>query len=273
MQTLDRPGMQMPLLGFGTFQLQGSTACHMVEAALEIGYTHIDTAQNYGNEAEVGAAVAAAGVPRERLFITTKVWIDRFRDWELQLSVDESLKRLHMDYVDLLLLHWPNPRVPLAETVAALNAVHRQGLARAIGVSNFTIALMQEAAALSEAPLAMNQVEYHPYLDQSRVIAAAERLGLGITAYAPLARGRIIGDPVLREIGAHYGKNAAQVALRWLVQQGVAAIPRSARIEHARTDFAIFDFKLSAGEMARIHALARPGGRLVAPTHLAPEWD
>lgn len=274
MHTVNANGASIPALGFGTWELAGSTAQRMVEAALAIGYRHLDTAQIYGNEAEVGAGFHASGLPRDSVFVTTKVWPDRFRAGELQRSVEESLKKLRLDAVDLLLLHWPNPEVPLAETIAALNEVAERGWSRHIGISNFTTAMIEEAVRLSARPLATNQVEYHPYLGQRKVYAACRRHGLALTAYCPLARGRVFQDPRLRNIAERHGKTAGQVALRWLVQQeGVIAIPRSSRPEHARANFALFDFALSEGEMAEIAALAEPGGRLVDVAGLSPRWD
>ena len=266
--------VRIPALGFGTFQLDEPVAERMVKTALDLGYRHIDTAQVYRNEAAVGRGIAASGVAREEIFLTTKVWIDRFRDGDLQQSVDESLRRLQTDYVDLLLLHWPNPQVPLAETIAALNAVQETGKARLIGISNFTCALIDEAARHSRIPLATNQVEYHPYLDQSAVLDRLHQHHMTLTAYSPLAQGKLLNDPVLTEIGNRYGKNAGQVALRWLIQQpGVLAIPRSSQTNHAQSNFEIFDFALTTEELQAIHRLARPDGRVINPQGLAPDWD
>lgn len=274
MHTVNANGASIPALGFGTWELTGSTAQRMVEAALAIGYRHLDTAQIYGNEAEVGAGLRASGLSRDSVFVTTKIWPDRFRAGELQRSVAESLEKLRLDAVDLLLLHWPNPEVPLAETIAALNEAAARGWARHIGISNFTTAMIEEAVRLSARPLATNQVEYHPYLGQRKVYDTCRRHGLALTAYCPLARGRVFQDPILRNIAERHGKTAGQVALRWLVQQeGVIAIPRSSRPEHARANFALFDFALSEGEMAEIAALAEPGGRLVDVAGLSPRWD
>ena len=230
----------------------------------QIGYRHIDTAQMYGNEAEVGAAVASSGVPRDEIWLTTKIWPDHFRDGALQRAAETSVRRLGTA-PDLLLLHWPNPSVPLAETVRALNDAKRRGLARHIGISNFTVALIQEALARSEEPLIADQVEYQPYLSQAAVLEELRANGMALIAYTPLAHGRVFADPTLARIGARHGKSPGQVTLRWLIQQdGVAAIPRSSREAHAEANLAIFDFALSAAEMAEISALAhaaRPSGR------------
>ncbi|MFC5473389.1 aldo/keto reductase [Paraherbaspirillum soli] len=264
----------IPALGLGTFLMPGDDVLRMVPHALEIGYRHIDTAQIYGNEAEVGAAIDASGVARPDIFLTTKVWVDRYRSEDLLRSVEESLRKLRTDYVDLLLLHWPNPAVPLAETVAALNQVQSAGMARHIGVSNFTTALMAEAVSLSEQPLVTNQVEYHPYLDQRKIIDAGRQANMTLTAYFSLAKGSVIGDPVLRQIGQRHGKDEAQVALRWLIQQpDVVALTKTVREARALSNFNIFDFELSPAEMTAIHQLARRDGRLVSPEGLAPEWD
>ncbi len=242
--------------------------------ALDLGYRHLDTAQIYANEAEVGRALAESGVAREAVFLTTKVWIDRFTSDRLAPSVDESLRRLRTDYVDLLLLHWPNPDVPLAETIRALNQVQQAGKTRHIGVSNFPTKLLREALALTDVPLVTNQVEYHPYLSQRAVLAVLREAGMCLTAYSPLAQGRLLDDPVLRTLGARYGKTPAQVALRWLLQQDdVVAIPKAARPEHAAANIDVFDFTLTDEEMRQIHGLARPDGRVVDPPGLAPAWD
>jgi diketogulonate reductase-like aldo/keto reductase len=274
MHTVRAGDVDMPALGFGTWQLRGRQAQEMVEAALEIGYRHIDTAFIYRNEAEVGAGLRAAAAPRDEVFLTTKIWRDSFSDGALQRAAEASLKRLGVEHVDLLLLHWPVSGVPLAETMAALNEVRRRGLTRAIGVSNFPSALIEQAAGLSEAPLATDQVEYHPRLSQRSVLDTCRRHGMALTAYSPLAQGTILKDPVLAGIGAVHGKSVGQVALRWLVQQdGVAAIPKSASRDRARENFEIFDFALSDQEMARVHALARPGGRTIDELEPAFSWD
>ena len=267
-------GADIPALGFGTWELRGATAQRLVEAALAIGYRHLDTAQMYGNEAEVGAGLRASGLPRDQVFVTTKVWPDRFRAGDFERSVEESLRRLRLDAVDLLLLHWPSREVPLAETMEALGRVHAAGKARHIGISNFTAAMIDEAVALSTAPLATDQVEYHPMLSQRAVLRGCRRHGMALTAYCPLARGRVFGDPILKRIAEAHGRGAGQVALRWLVQQeGVVAIPRSSSEEHARSNFAIFDFALGEAEMAEITAIGAPAGRVVNVAGVAPAWD
>jgi 2,5-diketo-D-gluconate reductase B len=262
----------IPILGLGTWDVRGKTCARAVEQALRLGYRHIDTAQAYENEREVGEGVRASGLPREQVFITTKVWWTHFSSGELEHSVAESLARLRMPHVDLLLLHWPNSSVPLGETMAALAKVKREGLTRHIGVSNFTVALVEEASRVTSEPIVNNQFELHPYLDQSKLIAACRRHGISVTAYSPLARGRIKDDATLAAIARAHGKSAAQVCLRWLVQQGIIVIPRTSKVERLTENFEIFDFELTAAEMAAVGRLARPGGRTVAPSW-APDWD
>ncbi len=270
---VEASGVRIPALGLGTFRLEGAVARRMVTYALEIGYRHIDTAQMYGNEAEVGQAIAASTVPRGEIWLTTKIWPDHFRDGELQRAAEESVRRLKTE-PDLLLLHWPNPKVPLAETIRALNDARRRGLARHIGISNSPAALIRESVAASEAPLLVDQVEYHPYLSQRAVLAELRAQGMALTAYSPIAQGKVFSDPVLQRIGEQHGKTPGQVTLRWLLQQdGVSAIPRSSREAHAKANFEIFDFSLSDAEMAEISGLARPGGRIISPGGMAPAWD
>jgi diketogulonate reductase-like aldo/keto reductase len=263
----------MPALGFGTWQLENGTAVPLVEKALEVGYRHIDTAQIYGNERDVGAGIKNSGVKRDEIFLTTKVWIDQFADGDLQRSAEKSLSSLGLDHVDLLLLHWPKPDVPLAETLKALNEVRARGLTRAIGLSNFPSTLLEEASKLSEAPIATDQVEYHPYLSLKTLKAKADALGTSITAWSPLAQGKIADDPVLVAIGAAHGKTPGQVTLRWIIQQGVIAIPRTKNPARIEENFDILDFNLSDDEMTRIHALARPDGRLGDWLDKQYAWD
>lgn len=274
MKTVTANGARIPALGFGTYELTGAACTRMVEAAFALGYRHVDTASIYANEDAVGIAMAGSGVPRETVFLTTKVWPDSFRHGDFERSVSASLKRLRTDHVDLLLLHWPNAKVPLVETVAELNRVCQQGMAKHIGLSNFPTTLMEEAVRLSDRPLAMNQVEYHPFLDQTRVLEACRKQGMALTAYSPLAHGHVLQHPLLRKIGGAHGKNAIQIGLRWLIQQdGVVTIPRSSSEQHAASNLAIFDFELSSEEMAQISALTRANNRFCSPPELAPEWD
>lgn len=274
MYVVNANGANIPALGFGTFRMPEDDVRRVLPEALKLGFRHVDTAQIYQNEAAVGEVLASSGVPRADLFVTTKVWVDRYRHADFLASVDESLQKLKTDHVDLLLLHWPKSDVPLAERIGALNEVRKAGKARNIGISNFNVALTEEAVKLSDTPLATNQVEYHPYLDQTKVIAAARKNGLSITAYYLMANGAVPNDPVLKDIGAHHGKTAAQVALRWAVQQSdVIALSKTATDSRLKENFDIFDFALTPKEMQEIHALAKPDGRIVSPGHLAPEWD
>jgi 2,5-diketo-D-gluconate reductase B len=272
MQVVEANGARIPIIGLGSWELRGRTCARMVEQALRLGYRHVDTAQMYDNEREVGEGLRASGVPREEVFVTTKVWPSNFAPRDLERSAKDSLKALRLSEVDLLLLHWPNPSVPLADTLGALCKVKRQGLARHIGISNFTVALVEQAVGLAGAPLVTNQIEYHPYLDQTKVIAACGRHGMAVTAYSPIARGRTSGDKLLARIGKAHGKSEAQISLRWLVQQGVVVIPRTSKIERLKENFAIFDFELTQAEMTEIAALAHPRGRL-ADASLVSGWD
>ncbi|MFS8035633.1 aldo/keto reductase [Xanthobacter sp. AM11] len=274
MHTVTANGASLPALGFGTFRVSAADTLRMVPHALKLGFRHIDTAQIYGNEAEVGEGIAASGIPRAEVFLTTKVWVANYPRAAFLASVDESLKKLRTDHVDLLLLHWPSTAVPLAEQIGALNEVRAAGKVRHIGVSNFTTALMAEAVRLSAAPLVTNQIEVHPFIDQSKVMAAARAAGLCVTAYYAMADGRVFTDGTLAAIAAGHGRSVAQVVLRWLVQQpGVVALSKTVSEARAAENLAIFDFALSDGEMAAISALAVPDGRLVSPQGLAPEWD
>jgi diketogulonate reductase-like aldo/keto reductase len=274
MHKVQANGAVIPALGFGTWELRGAHAQEMVEQALAIGYRHIDTAQMYGNETEVGAAIRTSGLPRDDIFLTTKVWPDRFKRGDFERSVEESLARLKVACVDLLLLHWPSSTVPLAETIPALDAVRERGLARHVGVSNFTLALLEETLKIARSPIVTNQVEYHPFLSQAPLLGMLRPRGISMTAYCPLARGRVFSDPTLRRIAESHGKGPGQIALRWLVQQeGVIAIPRSSKLEHIQANRAIFDFTLSVEEMATIDALSQQRGRIVNVTGLAPHWD
>ena len=272
MQIIEANGARIPAIGLGTMTLRENICVDTVSAALRAGYRHLDTAQMYGNEREVGEGMRASGVPREEVFVTTKVWHNRLAAGGLERSVDESLTRLNLPHVDLLLIHWPNAAIPLKDTLAALAKVKRARLTRHIGAANFTVALIEEAVRLAEEPLVTNQIEVHPFIDQSKVMAACRRHGISITAYCPIARGKVPGNPVLERIGKAHGKSAGQVALRWLVQQGVIPIPRTGKVERLKENLAVFDFTLSDAEMAEIGALKRPDSRVVNPAH-APKWD
>ena len=272
MQYVEASGAKIPAIGLGTWELRGRACARIVEQALRLGYRHIDTAQIYENEREVGEGVRASGVKRGEVFVTTKVWTNHFAPHDLERSAKESLVKLRMSEVDLLLLHWPNPQVPLAETLGALAHAKQMGLARHIGVSNFTVALLAQAVAICPEPLVCDQVEYHPYIDQTKVRQACAQHHIGLVAYSPIAKGAIKKDQTLKRIGWAHRKSPAQVCLRWLVQQNVSAIPRTSRIERLSENLDIFDFTLSDDEMADIFALASASGRLT-DFSFAPKWD
>ncbi len=276
MNVVEANGARIPAIGLGTMTLKGGVCVEAVKAALRLGYRHIDTAERYGNETEVGEGLAqglaAAGLARADIFVTTKVYHDRLATADFQRSFDESLQKLKLPWVDLLLIHWPNPKVPLAETLGVLCKAKRDGRARHVGVANFTTALLQDAVKLASEPLVTNQIEVHPFLDQGKVLAACRRYGLAVTAYCPLARGKVPGNEVLERIGKAHGKSSSQISLRCLVQQGIIPIPRTANPGHLAANLAVFDFKLSDAEMAEIGKLKRPDSRVVDPPH-APKWD
>jgi diketogulonate reductase-like aldo/keto reductase len=266
-------GAAIPALGLGTFRSEGDVCVKAVSTAIQVGYRHIDTARMYGNESEVGEGIRAAGVPRNQLFVTTKVWFEDIAEGNLQRSAEASLKRLGLDAVDLLLIHWPNRSVPLESSIRGLCDAKRRGLARHIGVSNHPVALLDKAVALATEPLVANQCEYHPTLDQSKIIAACRRHGMAFTSYTPLGKGRDTEDPVVTEIARRHGRAPSQIVLRWHVQQpGVVAIPKSSDPGRIAENFGIWDFNLSDDEMARISGMARPDARVVNPA-FAPDWD
>jgi len=263
---------KIPALGFGTWQLTGSQCESAVAYALELGYRHIDTAQAYGNERQVGRAIKQSAIKRDAIFLTTKIAPDNLAAKDMTRSLASSLEALGTDHVDLLLIHWPSATVKMDETLQAMNEAKGRGQVKHIGVSNFTVAHMREAIEMHKAEVVCNQIEYHALLGQSRVIDFARAHAIMVTAYCPLARGRIADQPALATIAKRHGKSVAQIALRWLIQQdGVSAIPKSSKHEHIAANFAIFDFSLSAIEMAEINKL-RGDGRVVNPA-FAPIWD
>jgi 2,5-diketo-D-gluconate reductase B len=270
--TLSAHGAEIPAIGFGTSSL--GDCGEIVATALKVGYRHIDTAWKYGTEPGVGEGMRVSGVPRSEIFLTTKVSHEFLRADDFARSVDESLKTLGVDFVDLLLVHWPNPEIPLSEPIPALARAKRQGLTRHIGVANFNIAMLDEAIRLCPEPLVNLQAEYHAHLDQTKLIEACRRRGLIFTAYCPLGRGRLLRDPVLADIAARKGRPLAQIALRWLVQQGnIIPIPRSSNPARMAENLGVFDFALSEEEMKRIAALKRPDSRIADPAGRAPAWD
>lgn len=272
MKTVEVDGVRFPALGLGTWQMDGPACRETVREAIAMGYRHIDTARMYGNEAEVGEGIRSAGVPREDIFLATKVWMDRLGYDALTASAEDSLRDLGVDYVDLLLIHWPNPETPLSESLRAMSDLQRAGKVRYVGVSNFNLALLHEAREMNGADVICNQVEYHPFLSQQPMLDYCRAKGMVVTAYCPLAKGDAPSDRTLREIGAKHGKSAAQVALRWLVQQpNVAAIPKAAKPAHARANLDIFDFSLDEEDLARIARL--PGDKRMIDPSWAPVWD
>lgn len=272
MQDVKTHGAEIPALGFGVFRMSEAEVEAVIPAALETGFRHFDTAQIYRNEAVLGRALAGAGAKRDDLFLTTKVWVDNYSADRFAASVDESLEKLGVEQVDLLLAHWPGNTVPVAQQVEWLNAVQAMGKTRFIGVSNYNRAQLREAIAASASPIVTNQIEMHPYLDQSAMIAFAEESGTALTAYYGMADGALPRDALIGRIAARHGKTAAQVGLRWLVQRGFVALSKTAKPARLAENFAIFDFTLSDEEMAAISGLTRPDGRIVSPEDLAPDW-
>ena len=263
-------GVEVPALGLGTWQIEGADCAEAVHHALSLGYRHIDTAQGYDNEEFVGEGLKRGGVARDEIFLTTKVKPDNFGRDKVLASTRESLSKLGTDYVDLLLLHWPNPEEPLHETLEALVELREQGAVRHIGVSNFPAKLVNKAQETTR--IFANQVEYHPYLGQETLLGQARAQDYMLTAYSPIAQGEVTDDETLKAIGEAHGKSPVQVTLRWLVQQDhVVAIPKASSEKNRVSNFEIFDFKLSDDEMARVFALAR-GERMVDPD-FSPEWD
>jgi len=267
-------GVRIPKIGCGTWELRGTVCAEIVAEALRLGYRHIDTAQGYDNETAVGDGIKASGVPRDHIFVTTKVRPDFAADGPLQRSAEDSLKRLRIDVIDLLLLHWPNPGVSISDTVRALSDAKRLGLTQHIGVSNLTIAKLDEAISTSPEPIVATQIEYHPYLDQTRLLAEIRRHGLAIIAYCPIALGQVANDPRLVEIGRGHGKSAVQATLRWLIQQDdVTAIPRTSKSDRLKENLSVFDFRLTRQEMDQISGMTRPNSRLINEPQWVPNWD
>lgn len=268
--TLTVQGVTIPKLGFGTWQITGPDCVVAVRDALELGYDHVDTARAYGNEAQVGQGLHDSGRNRDEIFLTTKLWYDDLSAIAVHDQLEQSLRDLRTDYVDLLLIHWPNPRVPISETLGAMLEARADGRVRHLGVSNFPSALLREA--LGHAPLICDQVEYHPFLGQPKLLELARERDLMVTAYSPLAHGAVLRDPVLREIGAAHGKSPSQVALRWLLDQPrVAAIPKASSREHIAANIDVYDFDLGDEERGRIAGLER--GQRIADPSWAPDWD
>lgn len=274
MHNVEANGASIPALGLGTWTLTGNACADLVARALDLGYRHIDTAASYGNEEAVGAGLRAAGIARDEVFVTTKVWWTDLAAADLRRSAEASLGRLGLDQVDLLLVHWPNPAIPLEETIPALERAQRDGLARHIGVSNFPTALLAQAIALSQVPLVANQVEHHPYLRQRAVRAACREAGMALVGYCPLHRGGgLLAEPAVVQAAQAHGRTPGQVVLRWHVQQeGTVAIPRTSRRERLAENLAIFDFSLSEAQMAAISSLGAAASR-ICDYDFSPQWD
>lgn len=274
MKVIEANGARIPALGLGTWTLKGRACSDLVAHAIGIGYRHLDTATAYGNEEDVGAGLRASGIARDKMFVTTKVWWTDLAPGDLERSAEASVERLGIGPVDLLLIHWPNPAIPLKGSIRALNAAKSAGLARHIGVSNFPTALLEQAVQLSEAPLVANEVEYHPYLDQTKVHRMCRDAGMAMISYCPIYRaGSLFETPAVRAAMAAHGKTPGQVVLRWHMQQdGVAAIPRTTRKERLAENIDIFDFELTDAEMAAISAL-RPRNSRLCSYGFSPQWD
>jgi diketogulonate reductase-like aldo/keto reductase len=273
MQHVAANGAEIPAIGFGTWRLSGRECATAVAEAIRVGYRHIDTAANYGNEEAVGEGIRASGVDRDEIFVTTKIPQDSLADGPCQRSAEASLKRLGLDEVDLILIHWPSPRLSAAAMMAPLNEVKRRGLARHIGVSNFTTRLVAESWKATEEPLVANQCEYHPYLNQDRVIAACREHGMAFIAYCPLGRQRALNEPAISAIAKAKGCTPAQVVLRWETQQGLAVIPKSAHAARIAENFALLDFSLSDDEMAAVSGLTRSHRERICDFGFSPQWD
>ncbi len=272
MKYIERDATKIPALGFGTYQLTGSSCMESVADAIKLGYRHIDTAVMYNNEADVGEGILKSGINRNELFVTTKLWTDSLAPDQVVKTTQASLKALKSDYVDLLLIHWPSSSVPLEETLGAMDQLRHEGKVRFIGVSNFTISWLEEAFKTG-VPLLTNQVEYHALLSQEKLLSFMKQHHLFLTAYSPLAQGRLVDHPVLREIGQKHHKSGIQVALRWLIQQDqVAAVPKASDPQKRRKNLNIFDFELDSEDIERIQSLEKNRRFLDFPG-LSPRWD
>lgn len=257
MDQVTAQGFELPAVGLGTYQLTGDHCTNIVRDALELGYRHLDTAEFYDNHTAVGAAIANATVPRDDIILTTKVWRTNLKHHAVLGAVQDSLDALQTDYIDLLLIHWPNDRVPIDETIGAMNQLQSEGQVRHIGVSNFSVSQVEEARTVSQTPIVTNQVKYNPFKGQPDLLKYCLEHEIILTAYSPLGKGQVVDDHRLARIGEEYGKSPAQVALRWLIQQDpVIAIPKAGTREHLRENWDVFDFRLSKSEMQTIFDIA-----------------
>ncbi len=272
MDKITTGGLRMDRLGLGTFRLTGEACRAAIAQALALGYRHIDTAEMYGNEAEIGAAIAESGVPRGDLHVTSKVWWEHLTPDGIRRAAAASLRALRLDHLDLYLIHWPAPGMDLPAALEAMARLREEGLTRAIGVSNFPTALLRQAVEEVRAPIVCNQIEYHVLLDQSAVLSYARAHGLFVTAYCPLAQGALAEHPTLAEIARKHGASPAQIALKWLLDQpGVAAIPKAGRRESQEANLAAWKIALDDDDRARIKALPKNQRRVTPP--FAPAWD
>jgi len=270
MRFFEKGGQKMPTLGYGTFKLSGEACENGVQVAIETGYRHIDTARMYGNEKEVGKGIKNSGIERKELFVTSKIPPDNLSPEHIRQETENSLRALDMEYVNLMLIHWPNFDIPLEKSLETFFQLKEEGKIKAVGVSNFTIELTRKAAKVGE--IFTNQVEYHPLLDQQKLLDATRELDILLTAYSPIARGEVNEQVTIKQIAEKYNKLPTQVTLRWLIQQDkVAAIPKAAKENHIKSNFDIFDFELTDEEMQQMDAV-RNDHRLVDPTW-APNWD
>ena len=272
MQYVEAHGARIPMIGLGTMTLKDDVCVQAVKDALQIGYRHLDTAAFYGNEKENGEGLRAAGILRDEVFICTKVRQGDLMPDDFARVVDQSLANLELSQVDLLLIHWNNKDIPLKLSVGALCKAKKDGKAKHVGVANFTTAMIEEAWSVTSEPLVCNQIEVHPFINQDKVIAASRQRGMAVVAYCPIARGKVPGAEVIARIGKAHGKSAAQISLRYLVQRGVCAIPRTATPAHLKANLDVFDFKLTDHEMVELKTLNATNMRVVNPPH-APVWD
>jgi 2,5-diketo-D-gluconate reductase B len=264
-------GAQIPRLGFGTWLITGKDASEGVRDALEIGYRHIDTARAYDNESEVGEGIAASGVDRAKIWLTTKIWLDDYEPARLKRAAEDSLRNLRTDYLDMLLLHWPSAEVPVERSLQAMRELQEAGRTRHVGLSNFPAGMLSRTLALDIVPLFADQVEYHPFLAQDALLELAQEHDFTLTAYSPLAHGKVVGHPELTAIGEQYGKTAGQVALRWLLDQPkVTTAPKASSHDRRLENFEVFDFALSNADRERIAAL--PKDVRTANPSWAPNW-
>ena len=272
MQFVEAHGARIPQIGLGTMTLKGDVCVQAVKSALQVGYRHLDTAWFYGNEKEVGEGLRQSGMKRDDVFLCTKVRETHLEPDKFRQSLEESVKNLQLPTVDLLLVHWNNKDVPFKTSIGALCKAKKDGFAKHVGVANFTTTMLDEAWAVTSEPLVCNQVEMHPFINQDKVVAACKKHGMALVAYCPIARGKVPGADVLERIGKAHHKTAAQVSLRYLVQRGVAAIPRTSNPGHMKANLDVYDFELSAAEMAELKVLNANNMRVVNPPH-APQWD